>query len=313
MNLGMACICFLLISALFVVWQPIYGKASENANYWNYDKRFNWGSAITWIRSNTTPHDVLASVYAEYFAWYTNRQTFFLWSVDSNANMSTLVSLIRTAKINYLVVDLAFSWHFSNLRGLYNSPTSFLGSTIVFTDQINLTAEVVIYNVTNIAYGTLSSSMLELEWGKLDSWEPLSFYSAGNISATENSIRFEFKVKDTLWPSAAGTFKFLSPMNLSQYSSIAFWVMTSNPSFVVSELYSGKQGQNYYAYLSTGIESGAWFRIAFDLKSYHSVFGTPSFDDIVNLNFIIGAQKINDVVTFEIRDISFYSERYVLG
>jgi hypothetical protein len=309
---GKICIGILILLILVALSQPIYANMSENVNYWNYEEKFNWNNAIAWIKSNTTSNDVLACVYADYFSWYINRQTVFLWEIDPNTNMSTLILLIRELKVNYLIVDQAFAWQFNNLKGLYESPYPFLGSTIVFMNQNTTVDNVIIYNVTNIAYGNLVTTQFQPDWGKLESWQPLTFYSTGNITTSQDAVRFDLKVADTPWPSIASTFTFSSLENLSQYSSIEFWIMVPQSNKIVLEIYTGVQGQNYFSYLYENTEYSEWFKVDFDLKSYSGLVGDPSLQNATKLNFIVGGLPVGEIATFYIKNITFYTQEYVL-
>jgi hypothetical protein len=309
---GKICIGILILSILVAVSPPIYANMSEYVNSWYLEKEFNWNGAIAWIRSNTTSNDVMACVYADYFSWYTNRQTVFLWPIDPNANMSTLISLIRDLKINYLIVDQAFAWQFNNLEDLYESPKPFLGSTIVFMNQNTTVDNVIIYNVTNIAYGDLIATQFQPDWGKLENWQPLTFYSTGNITTSQDAVRFDLKVADSPWPGIASTFTFSSPENLSQYSSIEFWIMVPQSNKTVLEIYSATQGQNYFSYVYENTEYNEWFKVDFDLNIYSGLIGNPSLQNATRLNFIVSGLPIGAVATFYIKNMIFYSEEYVL-
>jgi hypothetical protein len=303
----------LLVSILLALCQPIYANLSQNGNYWDYNQKYNWNDAIAWVNSNTTSKDVLAFVYADCFVWYTNRETVFLWDLDSNANLSTLIGLIRDLKVNYLVVDKPFSSQFSNLKGLYESPKPFLGSTIVFMNQNTTGGNVIIYNVTNITYGSLLKLEFEPDWEKLENWQPLTFYSTGNVSTDQDAVRFDLKVADTPWPSGASTFTFSSPANLSQYSSVEFWIMVPESTQIVLEMYPGTDGQNYFSYVNKNTEYNEWSRVVFDLSNSYGIVGKPSLQNVTKLNFIVGGMTIGEAVSFCVKDISFYKETYSLN
>jgi hypothetical protein len=302
----------LLVSALLALCQPIYENLSQNVNYWDYSQKYNWNDAIAWVNSNTTSKDVLACVYADCLAWYTNREMVFLWRFDSNMNLSTLVGLIRELKVNYLFVDKPFSFQFNNLIGLYESPEPFLGSTIVFMNKNSTNGGVIIYNVTNIAYGSLLTLEFDPDWQKLENWQPLTYYSTGNVSTDYDSIRFDLTVKDTPWPSGASTFTFSSPVNLSEYSWIEFSIIMPESTKIVLEMYSGTEGQNYFSYVNMSTEYNNWSKVIFDLSNTYKIIGKPSLQNITKINLIIGGQTIGESISFSIKDICFYKEVYFL-
>ena len=306
-------VVFLMLFSFLAFYQPIYGNLANNMNYWDYRTKYNWDESISWINNNTTPKDVLAAVYADYFVWYTNRDTAFLWRLDPNASLSTLINLIRETKINYLIVDKPFSWQFSNLKGLYDSPKPFFGCTIVFMNQNSAEYNVIIYNVTNIAQGILLKTDFALDWQKLENWQPLKYYSDGKIFSVENSIGFNLKVANTPWPSAASTFSFQSPIDLSNYSTIEFWISTSKSNKTVLEIYSGNEGQNYFSYFSMTDESGNWSKVVFDLSNQIRSVGNPTLQNVAKMNFIVNGLLVGETYTFHITGIRIYKELYILN
>jgi hypothetical protein len=210
-------------------------------------------------------------------------------------------------------VDKPFSWQFSNLKGLYDFPKPFLGSTIAFMNKDLSGDDVIIYNVTNIAYGSLLRFEFEPDWQKVESWQPLSYYSTGNVSSDKDSVGFDFKVADTPWSSAASTFTFTSPADLSNYSSIEFSIIVPESTKIVLEMYSGAEGQNYFSYVNKNIEFDKWSKVMFDLDNNYGEVGMPSLQNITKLNFIIGGFLVNEFVTFSIKEIGFYKEIYSLN
>jgi hypothetical protein len=309
-NLNKILVGLLLFSAIIAFWQPVYANISQNVNYWDMREKYNWGEAIDWINSHASSSDVIATVYADCFVWYIDKPTVFMYHINGSANMSTLIALIRASKVNYLVVDQPFAWQFANLEDLYASPNPFLGSTIVFMNKDSEKGNVIIYNVTNIAYGSLTKIETKLSWSHLENWQPLTYYSKGNISSNQSAVKFDLTVADTPWPSGASTFTFSLPANLTQYSSVKFSIMTQKSNKIVLEIYSGLQGQNYLSYVRTEYESNKWVDVIFDLETPYNTVGQPNLQDVTKMNFIVGGFSAGQNVTFLIKDITFYLETY---
>ena len=226
--------------------------------------------------------------------------------------MSTLISLIRELKVNYLVVDEPFSLKFNNLKGLYLSPATFFGSAVVFIDNhdTKTSSNVIIYNVTNIAYGTLQTLDFEPEWQKMENWQPLTYYSSGNVTNENGVIRFDVQVADTQWPSGAATFTFVKSADISQYSSFEFSIMTPKSSQIIAELHSEMAGANYFSYVSKNTENNNWSKVVFDLNDIYRKVGTPGMQNITQLSIILSGQTIGESVSFWIKDISFNEQVY---
>jgi hypothetical protein len=313
-NFGKLLVSILVIITIIASWQPIYVNLSQNVTYWDYSKKYNWNGAISWIKSNTTSNDVLATVYADCFVWLTNRPTVFLYNeMNSNANTSTLIDTIRTSRVNYLIVDLPFSWKYANLQSLYESPNPFLGSTIVYMNKdVATNTNIIIYNVTNIAYGSVIHYDFTPDLTKLKNWQPLTYYSLGNVSLNNDTIRFDLTAGNTPWPSVASTFTFSSPTNLSQYSSVKFWINVPELTNMTLEMFSGLIGLNYLSYHITNIGYDKWVEVVFVLSEPSGVIGEPSLQNTTKMNFIV-AGSIGQSITFFIKDLDFYNETYVLN
>jgi len=305
-------IAIMLIASYVGLAFETYNEGKKVMEFWNLRQKYGWDDAIVWIKNNTYQTDAIASIYGDYFGWYTNRPTVFLWLV-SNKNESTLINLIRTLKVKYLVVDETFSRHFLDLKGLYDSPGPFLGSKIVFRSQNEVGKKVVIYNVTNIAYGNLVTYEFEADWETLKHWAPLTFYSTGNISVSQDAVRFDLRVKGTQWPSAAATFTFSSLANISQYSYMEFWIKVPKCQYITLVIYSHseKPSQNYFSYVVQNITVDEWVKNVIDLNSYKSIYGNPDLQNVDKLGFIVGGFQAGDNVTFWIRDLMFSMQEYV--
>ncbi len=308
--IGFLVVMLLLFSYVGLNYET-YDNGKKIEQSWNFRQEFGWDDAIDWIGNNTSSKDVLACVYGDYFAWYTNRQTVFLWSIP-NKTESVLIDLIRTLKVNYLVVDATFPLYFSDLKGLYESPGAFLDSTIAFMSQNEAGNKVIIYNVTNIAYGDLVTYMFEPEWNISENWIPLAWYGTGNISIDQGSVRVDFEAIKRSPTSAAATFNFASLANLSKYAYIEFWMMVPESGNIVLEIYSGKQGQNYYAYSIQNHVFDEWTKIVVGLRDSSYVQGNPNLQNASQINFIVNNVPVGATTTFWIKDLNFYGQEYVL-
>jgi hypothetical protein len=305
---GFLVVILLLISYVGLTFE-MYSNGKNVEQSWNLRQAFGWDNAINWIQSNTSSKDILACIYGDYFAWYTNRQTVFLWPIPDK-NASVLIDLIKTVRVNYLIVDTPFKSQFPDLSGLYESPSPFLGSTTAFMSQDEAGNKVIIYNVTNIAYGNLTTYTFEPEWKTLESWMPLPFYSNGNVSISQDSVEFNLTVKETPWPSVAALFTFPSSVNISQYFDIEFWVKAPKCQSATLVIYS--DDQNYFLYQIQNTTSDGWVKVAINLNSYTSVYGHPNLQNVNKLGFIFGGFQVGDNATFLIRDLKFSGQEYVL-
>jgi hypothetical protein len=308
--IGFLVVILLLISYFGLTFE-MYNNGMEIIQSWNRRQRFGWNNAINWIQTNTSSKDRLASIYSDYFVWYTNRQTLFLWPITEK-NSSVLIDLIKTLKINYLVVDSPFKLYFPDLHGLYDSPGPFLGSTIAFMSQDEAGKKVIIYNVTDIAYGNLTKYEFEPAWKISENWTPLIWYGTGNISIDQDSVRVDSKPIERLPTSAAATFNFAPLTKLSKYSSIEFWIKIPPSSNIYLEIYSGIQGKNYYTYYIGNNVYNEWTKIVVGLDSYISILGNPSLQNVSKINFIVAGVPVDEITTFWIKDLKFSAQEYVL-
>lgn len=300
----------ILFSVTLISWQPIYQYGLQNGQSWNYEQRFGWNPAISWIKNNTSPIDKLAAVEGSFFAWYTDRQTAYLWYTVPK-NSAGLIDTIRDQKINYLIVDLPFTQQFTDLRTLYNSPSPFLGSPIAFSSDAH-GEKVIIYNVTNIAYGVLTQNEYQLNWTASKNWAPLSYYSTGNVSTSEEAAKFSLNVGQSSWPSAAVSFTMGSPKDLSKYTHLQFWVLVPNCSQIVTQIVSSDSAGSYYSYVSHVSLFNQWQLITLDLTKYTSFDGHPSLANVNQLDIILNGQTVGKTTTFYVKDLHLYSESYYL-
>lgn len=277
---------------------------------WNFREKFGWDKCIEWIKANTTAKNILACVYADYFVWYTGRQAVFLWPL-SNENCSKLINLIRMLKVNYLVVDKPFRWLFPDLSMLYDQPNEFLGATIVFSDQDDRGNKVIIYNVTNIAYGELVEYELEIDWMMLENWSPLLWYCTGNITTDEASVRIDFRALERPLIAGAATYRFSSLTDLTKYNTLEFWVKVPVAGRIFVEIYTGLRGQNYFIYRIQNNVTNKWTKISINLYDLSGVCGAPDMKFASSLNFIVGDVPLNQPLAFWIKDIKFKSSKYV--
>lgn len=304
-------VAMLLFVSYFGLTFETYNNGKNIEQSWNLRQEFGWDNAIDWIQSNTSSKDTLACVHGDYFSWYADRQTVFLWSIPDK-NESVLIDLIRTLRVNYLIVDIPFKSKFADLSELYESPTSFLGSTIAFMSKNEAGEKVVVYNVTNIAYGNLATYEFEPNWQISENWAPLLWYCTGNISANQDSVRIDCTPIERSPTSAAATFNFAPSANLSKYSSMEFWMKVPKSSEIYLEIYSGNHGQNYYSYSIPNSVYDEWTEISVGLDNNTNVQGDPSLQTASKLDFIVAGVSAGEITTFWIKDLSFSGQEYVL-
>jgi hypothetical protein len=308
---------FFIIAILFISYFALVFQTYDNGKIieqnWNFSQEFGWNSVINWVQNNTSPKDKLACIYGDYFSWYTNRQTAFLWDMP-NKTADALVDWIQTLKINYLIVDKAFEDYFPDLSVLYTSPSSFLGSTISFISDNPDGANVIVYNVTNIAYGKFVTSTLEPQWNASENWVPLSFYSSGNVSVSENSVIFSLTAKETQYPSVAALFTLSSIANISSYSNIEFRLDTQEFHYGSIIIYSPSYGssQNYFTYNFPNTISNEWVNISINLNSYSSLYGKPSLENVTQIGFVFGGFVAGDNLGFQISGLKFTNQEFTL-
>jgi hypothetical protein len=308
--IGFLVVMLLLVSFVGLTFET-YNSGKNIEQEWNLRQELGWDSVIDWIQSSTSSKDILACIYGDYFAWYTNRQTVFLWPI-ANKNASVLIDLIRTLRVNYLVVDAAFPLHFSDLSGLYESPHPFLGSTIAFVSYGEAGNNVIVYNVTNIAYGNLTTYEFEPAWGISENWAPLIWYGTGNVSMDQDSIRVDSKPIERSPVAAAATLNFASLTDLSKYSQVEFWIKVPKSVNIYLIIYSvtQDQGQNYYIYTISNNVYDEWVKTDVGLDSYASVQGDPNFQNVSKLGFMVAGVPLDEITTFWIKDLRFSGYEY---
>ena len=304
-------IVVLMLTSYFVLNFAAYNNGEQTDQNWNFLQVFGWSHAINWITSNTSSSDRIAAVYGDYFSWYTNRQTAFLYPISNKTTLG-LIDLIRTLQIKYLIVDQTFETQFTDLSVLYNSPSPFLGSPIVFMSQTNSNTNVIIYNVTNIAYGKLVNYIFEPDWTNLQNWQSLSYYGTSNISKDQNSIRIDSVPIEQSSTGAAASLNLGSFTDLSNFTTFNFWVKVPKSGPIVVEIYSGQNGQNYYSY---GIKNDVfdnWTQISVPLAGYAASIGNPDLQNGIKINFILTGVPTGNATSFWIRNPQFSEQEYVL-
>jgi hypothetical protein len=298
----------LMLGSLFLFNYSTFDKGKQTANNWDLKSMFGWQPAIDWINKNTAVNDKVACIYGDYFSWYTDRQTAFLYNY-SNKTSAGLIELIQSLKINYLVVDKPFRDTFLDLAGLYDSKP-FLGSSVVFSNEMP-SVKVVVYNVTNIAYGRLAVNSFEPNWCVAENWQALSYYGISNATVEDNAIRIDsWPIEQS--PTAATITLNLGLTNLTGYNSFDFYLKAPKCDRLILEVYSGNLGQNYFSYRYIVSGSQNWTNIHILLPEYTGLIGNPDLGKAVKINFIIAGVNANQQQVFWIKDIVFSNEAYVL-
>jgi hypothetical protein len=309
--IGVLAVILLLGASVGVTFET-YTNGKIVEQNWNLRQEFGWDNAISWIQSSTSSKDKIACIYGDYFSWYTDRPTVFLWQYP-DLNTSTLVNLIRTLKVNYLIVDYPFSLRNPDLAGLYDSPSPFIGSTIAFMSQESPTKNVIIYNVTNIAYGELTTYQFEPDWKNLNNWSPLLWYGSGNITMDQDSVRIDSIPLERSPVATASTLSFSSLTNLSNYTTLQFLIKVPNSTGINLEIYSGISGQDYYVFAIKNSVFDEWTPISIQMVNYSSIYGNPNLQNASKLNFIVTGVPVGETATFWIKDLQFSGQYYELG
>jgi hypothetical protein len=309
-------VIILVLGSFFNSTFALYDKHKKVMEGWNYPEYFGWHPAIEWIRDNTSVNDVIMSRSANYFAWYTGRK--IAWPpIDSNTKLWDLVNAIKYYRANYLLLDERTYSLYPNIRGLYTEPKSFLGAYPVFISNY-FGHKVVIYNVTNIAYGELRiEEKLLLSVDQIERVKSNPYYTEAAIiekDASERingsaSIRVTATIKDVPDPSSAIIIS-VETLNMTDYDYLVFWIKAPNSTqigFVIMQ-----DSNNYYIYPRFGLTSSEWEKIVIPIKAHTSMYGAPSLSKISNLRIYVLGRTPREQYTFWLGPIYMVREGYVL-
>jgi len=281
----------------------LYPNFEQILNSWKYGENFGWIPAINWIKKFIPQDAVLLTRSSSYFAWYTGRRVAHLdigFNVFPTDQISEpqLVDLIRLYKANYLIIERRTTWIFPYLSSLLVHPASFLGASIVFKDN-----NVVIYNVTNIAYGSPRSVAIYTlhDMETLNYWYPNLYY--GNASLLlDNEIKRNgnYSIKFTQFLASGRTQAciFLSRnyfMNLSDYDYLSFYVKSLHNCSVIVALITDPY--NYFITPKVSVLGGNFTHIRFSVKVSRSI-GRPLLSNISRIQVCFGDLSANKSYTF---------------
>ena len=314
-------VIILVLGSFFNSTFALYDKHKKVMEGWNYPEYFGWHPAIEWIRDNTSVNDVIMSRSANYFAWYTGRK--IAWPpIDSNAKLWDFVNAIKYYRANYLLLDERTYSLYPNIVGLYTEPTSFLGAYPVFISNY-FGHKVVIYNVTNIAYGELRiEEKLLLSVDQIERVKSNPAYTKVAVIEKDISERINgsasIRVTAATIKNVPGTSAIIisaiiinvETLNMTDYDYLVFWIKAPNSTqigFVIMQ-----DSNNYYIYPRFGLTSSEWEKIVVPIKAHTSIYGTPSLSKISNLRiYVFGRTPIEQYV-FWLGPIYMVRERYVL-
>jgi len=309
----------LLLFNLMLFWYPIYNNMRVHIlGSWNYPSKFDWLNAFEWIRNNTSVDDVIAVRFGNYFAWYTNRQTLGLFTsiYPSNFSYSDLISLIREFKVKYLIIDYSFASCFASLKWLYYNPKAFYGAEIVFNRQGDKGPEVIIYNVTNIAYGEpVKETRIISNCEDVTGWLPQTYYGNGTIILeSQNKVEGNFSIKVTFTPierplpQASVIFNPVFPLNLSRIGYIEFWVKIPRCKDISITLMTDIHNYFYHPGIS-GVPANEWYKLKVPLASLR-VYGRPDLSNITSFRIYVRGLEIGQTYEIFVDNIIAYSESY---
>ncbi|MCC6004659.1 MAG: glycosyltransferase family 39 protein [Thermofilum sp.] len=292
----------LLLSISYSIYN-LYPNFEQILNSWKYSENFGWTPAINWIKKFIPQDAVLLTRSSSYFAWYTGRRVAHLdigFNVFPTDQISEpqLVDLIRLYKANYLIIERRTTWIFPYLSSLLVHHTSFLGANIVFKDN-----NVVIYNVTNIAYGSPRSVAIYTlhDMETLNYWYPNLYYGNAFLSL-DNEIKKNgnYSIKFTQFLASGRTQAciFLSEnhfMNLSDYDYLSFYVKSLHNCSVIVALITDPY--NYFITPKISITSGNFSHVLVSIKVLRSV-GRPLLSNITRIQVCFGDLSVNKSYTF---------------
>ena len=290
---------FLMLLFSFYV---LYPNFEEILSYWNQRELYGWEPAINWINNNTPSDALLLTRSVNYFAWYTGRR---VATLDIGMNLQPtdiitepqLIALIKLYKANYLVIEKRTVWIFPYISSLLSYPSPFLGASIVFKDN-----NVVVYNVTNIAYGvpcSVSSYVLH-EMESLNDWYPnLSYGNATLELDSESKINGNYSLKYTQLLASGKTqsclfLKFSTPIDLSDFDYLSFYVKSSRNCTVTIGLITDPF--NYFISPNYIIVRGNFTEVRFSVKVLKSM-GRPQLNNITRIQICFACLTENRTFT----------------
>jgi len=306
---------FLIITCYLIIQiNPIYDRCIDVLKGWDNKSKFGWGQAIEWIKNETSIDDVIMSRSANYFAWYTKRLV--AWPpISSDANLIDFINAIRQHKAKYLIVDNRFYYVYPKLRGLYESPTEFLGAYPVFI-SVEGNRKVVIYNVTNIAYGELRREEVTITpCDQVEGLVPHPYYLRdGRVERDEvekvegnASVRITGTIKDVPAPCSVVILETRN-LDLSNYDFLSFWIKAIDAYEIA--LVIACNSKNYYVYPRLSLSLSGWQRIVIPIKSYTSIYGKPNFSNIASIRIYVYGGKPGKTYTFWLDQVTAISEKY---
>jgi hypothetical protein len=303
----------LIITIIFINVYPSYHKGIDLMRSWDYRSMFGWDQAIDWIKTNIKENDVIISRSANYFAWYTERKIAWL-PINNSINLDDLVNAIRMYKAKYLLIDERTYYLYPNLRGLYLNPRDFLGAHIVFHSELN-GHRVIIYNVTNIAFGELVIEEYVLDNGENTSnWYVFSFYGNATLELDPNEkVQDSYSIKyvQTLrYNALAIRFQPITSINLSDYDFLDLKMKAYEGSYVV--FLFGTDSSNYFVSNKIPISIGNWVDVKISLKSLNIGNGNPSLTRVNYITIYLGDIEVGKTCTVWFDGLVAYRMRYVL-
>jgi len=278
----------ILLSLLVTSFANLYPEYKKILESWKWSQIYGWVSAINWINNNTSPDSIILTRSASHFAWYTGRHVAYLdigytYQPSDVMTERELIKLIKLYKANYLIVDGRTAWLFPYISSLWKNPCEFLGSKIVFNDE-----KVIIYNVTNIAYGVprLIHTTILHEVENLEYWYPNIYYGYGTIELdSTNKVNGNFSIKFTQTiafnKSKSCLFlKFIKPVDLSNFDYMSFYLRVSQKSAIIVAL--NTDAYNYFLTPKIIVDSLNFTEIKIPLKILKAV-GNPCLKSIMRV------------------------------
>jgi hypothetical protein len=291
---------------------PSYQKGIDLMQSWDYKSIFGWDQAIDWIKTNTGENDVIMSRSANYFAWYTERR--IAWPpLDSNSSLDDLIGSIRTHKAKYFLMDMRAYYLYPNLRGLYLNPGEFLGARICFQSEVD-GRKVIIYNVTNIAFGEPIRLEYVLDNNEdLDNWTAHLFYGNASLEldAFEKvqgnySIRYTQTIR---YNTLAIRFLPKTPLDLSNYDFLTLNMKASEGSYV--KFLFATDSSNYFV-TKIPISADNWTNIKISLKSLSVGNGNPNLNRIALITIYLGDLEVGKTYSIWLDGFIAIKEAFII-
>jgi len=151
LNLGIMTTMLALTLVFSIFLHPLYLSEVYVVKSTDIKVAYRYDEAIDWVVQNTKSDSILMAYKPYEWAWYTNRTSLMPWPLYLNSTQ--LNELIKLFKVNYLILDEAFYYSYSDkeVRSLYLVPKPQSGFLRVFSSSTE--PRVVIYNVTSVWSG----------------------------------------------------------------------------------------------------------------------------------------------------------------